>query len=348
MLKLIDHIVRISARRDRTEINACMLEAMLDLFGPSAIRIYRCFSSGSKTVVFACAGFGPEGSFSHNAYLPERQFCRPISHDPLLQRAHKEGSIVFDSLPNGANRLIFPVSSLDQLIYLLDIEISADLPSDQRVLLMGLIDYFTHHIALLDYGEADTLTGLANRKTFDKHLFEVLGKAADDDQALINTSTPQRRHGNLENQHWLAVCDIDHFKRINDNHGHLIGDEVLVMFSRLMRETFRYDDQLFRFGGEEFVAVLQPAKQASVHAVFERFRQAVEAHLFSRVGHVSVSTGYSRLLPNDTPSDVIDRADEALYYCKHNGRNQSACFETLVDEGKLQLKNTPKGDFELF
>ena len=67
-----------------------------------------------------------------------------------------------------------------------------------------------------------------------------------------------------------------------------------------------------------------------------------------RMGHVTVSTGYSRLLPNDTPSDVIDRADEALYYCKHNGRNQSACFETLVDEGKLTPKNTPKSEFELF
>ena len=347
MLKLIDHIVRISARRDRTEINTAMVEAMLDIFGPRSLRIYRCFSSGPKTVVFACAGFGTEGRFSHNAYLPERQFCRPITQDPLLRRAQKEGSIVLDILPDGANRLVFPVSSLDQLIYLVDIVIGENFPSNQRVLLMGLIEYFTHHIALLDYGEADTLTGLANRKTFDMPLFEVLGKAANDDQHF-HTSVPKRRQGDHESQHWLAVCDIDFFKRINDNHGHLIGDEVLVMFSRLMRESFRYDDQLFRFGGEEFVAVLQPAKQASVHAVFERFRQSVEAHLFSRVGHVTVSTGYSRLLPNDTPSDVIDRADEALYYCKHNGRNQSACFETLVDEGKLTPKNTPKSEFELF
>jgi len=347
MLKLLDHIVRISARRDRTEINTALVEAILEIFGPRSLRIYRCFPSGNKTVLFTCAGFGQDGSFSHNAYLPERQFCKPIEQDRLLRRAQKEASIVLDVLPDGANRLVFPVISLDQLIYLVDIVISETFPSDQRVMLMGLLEYFTHHIALLDYGEGDTLTGLANRKTFDKPLFEVLGKAANDN-LQFNLSLPKRRQGSNDSQHWLAVCDIDHFKRINDTHGHLIGDEVLVMFARLMRESFRYDDQLFRFGGEEFVAVLQPAKQVSVHTIFERFRRSVESHIFSRVGQVTVSIGYSQLLPNDTPPDVIDRADEALYYAKNHGRNQSACFETLVSTGELMPKASTKGEIELF
>lgn len=347
MLKLIDHIVRISARRDRTEINSALVEAMLDIFEPLSLHIYRCFSSGPKTVVFGCAGFGDDGSFSHNAYLPQRQYCRPIELDTLLHRAHKEASITFEVLADGSNRLVFPVKSMDRLIYLLDIVISESFPSERRVLLMGLIEYFTHHIALLDFGETDTLTGLANRKTFDKHLFEVLGKASND-EVHFQRNKQHRRKVEQDSQHWLAVCDIDHFKHINDTHGHLIGDEVLVIFARLMRELFRYDDQLFRFGGEEFVAVLQPAQQTSVHAVFERFRQTVAAHIFSRVGHVTISIGYSQLLPNDTPPDVIDRADEALYYAKRQGRNQTACFETLVATGKLASGTTTKGEIELF
>ena len=120
------------------------------------------------------------------------------------------------------------------------------------------------------------------------------------------------------------------------------------MFARLMSDSFRYDDQLFRFGGEEFIAVLQPASQTSVNAIFGRFRQTVEAHVFSRVGHVTVSIGYSQLMPNDTPSDVIDRADEALYFAKRNGRNQSACFENLLAEGKIAPKISAKGEIELF
>ena len=347
MLKLIDHIVRISARRDRTEINTALLEAMLDIFGPRSLRIYRCFSSGTKVVIFACAGFGEEGGFSHNAYLPERRYCKPIEQDRLLRQAYREASIAFDVLPDGSNRLVFPVSSMNRLIYLVDIVISENFPADQRVLLMGLVEYFTHHIALLDYGEGDTLTGLANRKTFDKHLFEVLGKAANDEKNTF-ISGQRRRKASKDGRHWLAVCDIDYFKRVNDTYGHLIGDEVLVMFARLMSESFRYDDQLFRFGGEEFIAVLQPAKQSSVHDVFERFRQAVEAQIFSRVGHVTVSIGYSQLLHNDTPSDVIDRADEALYYAQRNGRNQSACYEDLLAAGKTAPKIPAKGEIELF
>lgn len=347
MLKLIDHIVRISARRDRTEINTALVEAMVELFAPHTLTVYRCFPSGTQTIVFSCAGIDSAGSFSHNAYLPKRQFSWPIDQDKLLQEAETKATIVIDQLADGAQRIVFPVFSTNQLIYLVDMVINEDFPTEKRVLIMGLIEYFTHHIALLDYGETDTLTSLANRKTFDKHLFEVMGNAAND-ETLLMTGSQKRRKASLDGRHWLAVCDIDHFKLINDNHGHLIGDEVLVMFGRLMRESFRYDDQLFRFGGEEFVAVLQPAKQANVHAVFERFRTAVESHVFSRVGHVTVSVGYSQLLLNDTPADVIDRADEALYYAKQHGRNQSACFETLVNAGKLTPQSSEKGEIELF
>ena len=180
MLQLIEHIIRISSKRDRTEINSALVDAMRDMFEPSALAVFRCYPCTRDTIVFACAGLGPAGQFSHNAYLPERRYCHPIDHDPLLQRCQKEQGIVRETLADGADRLVFPVIRQEQLIYLIDISLPSDFPSDRRVLLMGLVEYFGHHISLLDYGEADTLTGLANRKTFDKHLFEVLGKAADD------------------------------------------------------------------------------------------------------------------------------------------------------------------------
>ena len=209
------------------------------------------------------------------------------------------------------------------------------------------MEYCSNHIALLDYGETDTLTGLANRKTFDKHLFEVLGHAAADEPQCDGVIA-HRRKGSPEGQYWLAVSDIDHFKAINDAHGHLIGDEVLVMFARLIREGFRFQDQVFRFGGEEFVAVLQPTSREDVHAVFDRLRASVESHVFSRVGHITVSVGYSRLRPHDTPSDIIDRADEALYYVKQHGRNGVACYEELVRSGRIEVKTSHTGAIELF
>ena len=304
MLQLIEHIIRISSKRDRTEINSALVDAMRDMFDPSALTVYRCYPCTRDTIVFACAGLGPAGQFSYNAYLPERRHCHPIDHDPLLQRCQKEQVIVREMLADGADRLVFPVIRQAQLIYLIDISLPIDFPADRRVLLMGLVEYFGHHISLLDYGEADTLTGLANRKTFDKHLFEVLGKAADD-MAANHLAGPGRRRGTTNNSHWLAVCDIDHFKRINDTWGHLAGDAVLVQFGQLMRDSFRYDDQLFRFGGEEFIAVLQPTSQANAERAFERFRQAVERHGFAEAGRVTVSIGICHLQPQDTPTAIM-------------------------------------------
>ncbi len=334
MLQLIEHIIRISSKRDRTEINAALVEATQGLFAPPAFNVYRCFPGQKKWIVFSCAGFDAAGQFWRNAYLPERRHCRPIDHDPLLRRCQEERSVVLEPLPDGSDRLVFPVIADDQLIYLIDISLPADFPAERRVLLMGLVEYFGHHLALLDYGETDTLTGLANRKTFDKHLFEVLGHAAGDD-ATHDPDASRRRRSGHDDHHWLAICDIDHFKRINDGHGHLTGDAVLVGFGQLLRDTFRYDDQLFRFGGEEFIVVLQPATERNALNVFERFRMAVASHGFAAVGRATVSIGFCRLRPHDTPTGLIDRADAALYWAKQNGRNRVACYETLVAASAL-------------
>lgn len=351
MIDLISHIVRISSRRDRTEINAAMVDALISLFQPRALTIYRCYANKRKTVIFACAGYGHDGRFVHNAYRPDHQYCRPIERDPLLNRCRKELSATLDILDDGSHRVVFPVNCLDQPIYMIELSLSEEFSADQRIALMGLIEYFGNHIALLDYGETDTLTGLSSRKTFDKHLFELLGKTADDGQ-LQHTAAqqlPKRRRGSSEQScHWLAVCDIDHFKRVNDGFGHLIGDEVLIMLAQVMRQAFRFDDQLFRFGGEEFIVLLQPTTEASAFATLERFRKHVEAQTFSRVGKMTISIGFSRLLMHDTPTDVIDRADEALYYAKRNGRNRVDGYERLVEAGQLSAVTPAKGDIELF
>ncbi len=338
MLELIRHVVQISARRDRTEINSAMVDTLLSLFHPQQLTVFRCYVGNKKAMVFPCAGAGPNGQFLRNAYLPEQRYCYPIERDPLLDRCRKEVSAVIDFLDDGSHRIVFPVVRLDEPVYLIDLTLSEDISADQRVALMGLIEYFGNHISLLDYGEADTLTGLASRKTFDKHLFELLGGKENRRRGANSTSA----------SHWLAVCDIDHFKRVNDNFGHLIGDEVLILLAQEMRHSFRFDDQLFRFGGEEFIALLQPTEEQFALATLERFRQNVENQLFSRVGHVTVSVGFSALQPNDTPTDVIDRADEALYYAKHHGRNRVECYEKLVAAGEVTVKEIAKGEIELF
>jgi len=111
---------------------------------------------------------------------------------------------------------------------------------------------------------------------------------------------------------WLGVIDIDHFKRVNDSHGHLIGDEVLLLLSRLMRNAFRFDDRLYRFGGEEFVVLMRCEYDADAMHALERMRGYVQAFNFPRVGKVTVSIGVTEVRSGDMPSMAFERADQAV------------------------------------
>ena len=129
--------------------------------------------------------------------------------------------------------------------------------------------------------------------------------------------------------------------------GHLIGDEVLILVARLMRSSFRSHDRVFRFGGEEFVVVLRCADHASAYAALERFRRNMEAYDFPQVGQKTASVGFTQILPGDSPSAACERADQAVYHAKRNGRNQVCSESDLVDRGLLKA-DVKVGDIELF
>jgi diguanylate cyclase (GGDEF)-like protein len=147
--------------------------------------------------------------------------------------------------------------------------------------------------------------------------------------------------------YWLAVIDIDHFKRVNDNFGHLIGDEVLLLMAGLMRTNFRFHDQIYRFGGEEFVVLMRCADHTDAAAALERFRHKVEEFAFPQVGTITASVGFSALRADDTPGTAFDRADKAVYYAKAHGRNQVCSYSVLVQAGELteEIDVTPEADF---
>jgi diguanylate cyclase (GGDEF)-like protein len=170
--------------------------------------------------------------------------------------------------------------------------------------------------------ETDPLTRLCNRRAF---------------QAQLDTSL---RRWTASGRPWFfAVLDIDHFKRINDDFGHLYGDEILVRFAQLMRQTFRAGDLLYRFGGEEFVAIYGVDEEAGAVQPLERFRKVVEQNAFPGVGQVSVSIGYTRIPDAATPTTtLIDRADHAMYFAKAQGRNRVCHWETLIAAGAIQLR----------
>jgi diguanylate cyclase (GGDEF)-like protein len=123
----------------------------------------------------------------------------------------------------------------------------------------------------VDWSERDTLTGLLNRKTFDESFL----KATVSPSAALTDSSDARNAADASAGCWLGMIDTDHVKRANDDSGHLIGDEVLLLPARLIRSSFRSHDQRYRFGGEEFVVLMRCGSDVDAALAFERTDKAV-------------------------------------------------------------------------
>ena len=209
----------------------------------------------------------------------------------------------------------------------------------------GLLGVYRNFFAVLSEAQRDQLTGLANRKTFDDVINKIyFQRPLSTDPVLVE----RRIDSDNDAGFWLGMAVLDNFKRINDTWGHLYGDEVLLLMSQLMQGHFRENDYLFRFGGEEFVIIIRTSNEELAFKAFERFRAAIEAHQFPQVGQVTISIGVTKMDPNIFKATLLDRADKALYYAKHNGRNQVYFFENLLNNGLIQTTEFRSGEIELF
>jgi diguanylate cyclase len=158
----------------------------------------------------------------------------------------------------------------------------------------------------------DPLTGLANRRGFDNALQATL--ATDEPESIGSTC--------------LLMIDIDHFKRINDTHGHLVGDKVIRSVAKALKDSVKGKDTVARLGGEEFAVLLPDTPIAGAHALAEQVRATIERGRIRRtdtqatVATVTVSIGVCAYQERESPEDFINRADTALYAAKNAGRNR--------------------------
>jgi diguanylate cyclase (GGDEF)-like protein len=160
---------------------------------------------------------------------------------------------------------------------------------------------------LVDAALRDPLTGLYNRRHFDERLGAELSAA--------------RRHGTPLT---LMVVDVDHFKNINDTHGHLAGDAVLRQVAEVLQAAMRKEDVVARFGGEEFVVIARSTDLAGASRFAERIRRQIEERVcsFERLElQVTASIGIAELGAEGGAQDLLDAADRALYQAKASGRN---------------------------
>lgn len=152
----------------------------------------------------------------------------------------------------------------------------------------------------------DALTGIGNRMSADEHL--------------------QQEHARMlrtENPYCILLMDIDYFKKVNDNYGHAIGDQVLQQVAELLKTAIRNSDMVARYGGEEFICVLPDTDLTGAAILAEKIARLIEAYAMPGCGQVTVSIGVALSRVDDKDHDeLVRRADQALYAAKANGRNQ--------------------------
>ncbi|HEV2873885.1 MAG TPA: GGDEF domain-containing protein [Thermoleophilaceae bacterium] len=153
----------------------------------------------------------------------------------------------------------------------------------------------------------DALTGVLNRGAFQQRLDEAL--TAPDQQPLV-----------------LALLDLDHFKLVNDRHGHPAGDRALRRFCEIVQAEARLDDELGRLGGEEFGLILAGTDLAGAHSFADRLRATVARETAAGEVGLTVSIGLSEARPATTSEDLLRSADVALYSAKGAGRNRVALY----------------------
>lgn len=166
------------------------------------------------------------------------------------------------------------------------------------------VEYLSYH---------DNLTGLFNRHFFDKRLMEEMARAD--------------RYGNSLS---LVLFDLDHFKKINDNWGHPVGDEVLKRTAEIVGSIIRKTDILVRFGGEEFVIMMPETTTDGAYIAAEKIRKAISSDISPLFGTVTVSLGIAERLPNESFISFYKRLDDALYKAKRSGRNCTYIAEISV------------------
>jgi len=325
--RLLASVAEFTHHRDIDALDHSVVLSLAELVSVNSVTLCKRGESMQHPVdsIVVCSR-KPDGGFVVEAIDPGRE------GDPIdtIVCAMEMLEAISDVTDDGISRLVIPIQREHAAIGALMLE-SEDALDHVRSMVEGFARIYGNYIALLNDSERDKLTGLYNRRSFEQRLQRLLKLQRQRARTPSTCGVP----GDGETTLFLAILDIDHFKRINDTYGHVYGDEVILMLAQQMRTCFRQSDVLFRFGGEEFVVLLAAQDEVEVHDVLDRFRAFVGEHAYPQVGHVTVSVGYARIAESDYPEIVLDRADKALYFAKQHGRDSVHSYEALAARGEL-------------
>lgn len=337
-VRFIDSLAEITSHDDREVIERSLLATLYEFNESSQYWLYQVLTRTPEL------SLGLLAVSSHRHIVTSDQVVTQDLPEHISQKVieaiEQVRVLVISAEDNSDDQfIIYPAENHDQDVFAVLIERTSRQSLEDQRMVHGFLRIYANYLRLLDCTRRDKLTGVLNRETLDSEITRIIilnnervPHGPGDDPEVKHDS----RNKEGEFLYWLGVLDIDHFKKINDTFGHLYGDEVLILVSRLMEKSIRNYDLVFRYGGEEFVILIKAVDEEDALLAFERIRLAVGHHDYAKAEHVTVSIGVTMISSQSGASEVIAESDAALYYAKEHGRDQVRFYQDLLDSHLIQ------------
>jgi len=353
-LQFIDSLAEVTRYSDRGIIERSLLTALKELMPKSDFWLYR-LTSKTPPDNLTLLSYSKHGVLGVNSI---QQLKKGKLSENLQQGIDKcidtlEIQSIAQQSQAGKFYIIYPAIDDNREIFAILVQSCDSVELNSQRLTHGMLRVYCNYLRLLDKTQRDKLTNLLNRETMDEEITRILVNNHETDPAkheFAHYPTSDARQNKGMYTYWLGVLDIDHFKSINDTYGHLYGDEILILISRLMEANVRDGDLIFRYGGEEFVILLKAFDLEDAVYAFERIRKSINEHQYAKVDSLTISIGVTQITQQASSADVFVNADKALYYAKTHGRDQMHIYELLVSNGLIEEEeeNIEAGDIDFF
>ncbi|WP_067214447.1 GGDEF domain-containing protein [Marinomonas gallaica] len=325
---ILHHIENFTAQRDKELLAFSLLKSIRDILNPIRISILTLNGHDEPTMEISLSN-GESCEYRYQDIKVSDSTRASLDyintwHLDELMKAHDDQYTSFHVLQQSRQLNQYLIITLDNK------------PSrSESYIIKGMLSIYSNFSSLLADAQTDELTGLMNRKTFEESIIKLYQGSAFSELTDSHTN-------------WIAIIDLDHFKAINDKAGHLYGDEVLIHVSRVLRQIFRQDDMLFRFGGEEFVVLMRNLTRQQCADLVDQFRTSVQEIVMHDLEPITISAGICEFLNDTFHITLMDHADQALYYSKQNGRNRITFYDEIVEAGLAKQNNVTHGDIDFF
>jgi len=338
MSTFIEHIVKLTNHRDRDLLELTLSKALIDLLPLERIVIARVVREEGVSRWLEVARLDAKGG--GRVIDPQRvDFQTLVKFEDASDRRQclerRERVEVAWAGPEGPRITLLPLfsESRQEDAGVLELHSDAALSHDSLTLVDALRQIYRNMYSLLEYSDRDPLTGLLNRKSLDDAFYSAVLEDLEGTAPAMDNATEQERRHHVPANYWLGSISIDNYGLISDKYGFPAVQDVSQHVARILSSTFRTYDRLYHFGGDSFGVLMHCPDEALVLSAFERLRASVEKTRFPRVGRVTVSSGFTTVRADDSPSSALDNTARAVDFVRRAGGNKACSHLGLVRRG---------------